>query len=175
MTFYSPNLIISSMDSPSLFIDSIYNQVINIFYSAEASNSKKQKYFYESIAEYKNTSITLLQFDLCEYDIYSEFNQIIIALASCLVCAKDKENETNSIKNIYQNLISIIKYLKIDLSLIEKCMSKILNYFNSEDTNSNDSISEDEIHEFNFQNDKINLLIVLFEKDVNNKENKSKN
>ena len=175
ITYNFPNLILPSIDSPSLFIDSIYNQIINVFYSAEASNSKIQKCFYEGIAEYKNTSITLLQFALCEYDIYSEFNQIIIALASCLICAKENENESNTIENMYQNLISIIKNLNIDFSLIEKCMSKILNNFNSEDNNSNDSTIEEEISGFSFRKDNINSLLVLFENDIYKKENNKKN
>lgn len=109
MIYYCPNLITLKIDSPSLFINTLFNKIINVFYSANFSNSKIQN-FYEILTEYRNTSITLLQFALCEYDIYSEYNQIIIALASCLICAKEKENENNKIENLYQNIIYILIY-----------------------------------------------------------------
>ena len=63
--------------------------------------------------EYKNISLDILQFSLSECDIYYEFNQIIIVFASCLTCAKQKENDYNKIENIYQNIISIIKNFNI--------------------------------------------------------------
>ena len=121
------------------------------------------------MSEYKNISLDILQFSFSEYDIYFEYNQIIIALASCLVCAKQKENE-----NIYQNMIYIIKNLKVDYSLIEKCMYKILNNLNSED-NSDDNITDEESPGFNIQNESIITLTKKIENDFKNLENKKQN
>ena len=173
MSNYCPNLYAPRIDSPSLFIDTIYNQIIKIFYCAKTSNSKNQNYLYEELAEYKNTSITILQFALCEYDIYSEFNQIIIALASCLICAKEKENDKQKIKGFYQNIISIIKILKIDLSLIEKCMSKIMINFNSEENNSDENSNDEESPKFKFQKENIIFLVNIIENNINNLKNKN--
>ena len=164
------------MDSPSLFIETIYNHIINIFYSANISDLKSQNIIYEELAGYKNTSITILHFALCEYDIYSEFNQIIIALASCLICAKEKENHEYKIDGFYQNIISLIKYLKFDLSLIEKCTSKIISNFESEENNNSDlNTNDEESSLFNLQ--KINIIVLesMIKNNINNMKNKEKN
>ena len=175
MMYYCPNLITLKLDSPSLFINTLYNQIINLFYSANSSNSKIQN-LYEILAEYRNTSITLLQFALCEYDIYSEYNQIIIALASCLICAKEKENENNKNENIYQNIVYIIKnILKVDISLIEECMSKIINNFNSEENSSDEKTSDEESPIFNFHKDNIISLTNIIENEINFLESKEQN
>ena len=75
-------------------------------------------------------------------------------MASCLICAKQKENDKNKIVIIYQNIISIINNLKIDFSLVEKCMAKITNNINTEDSNDDNTI-DDESPRINFQKDNI--------------------
>lgn len=172
--YYYPNLVTLRMDSPSLFINTLFNQIINIFYSSNSSNSKIQN-LYEILAEYRNASITLLQFAFCEYEIYSEYNQIIIALASCLICAKEKENENNKIGNFYKNIICIINSLKIDISLIEECMSKIINNFNSEENSFDEKTSDEEYPIFNFHKDNIISLTNIIENKINILEKERQN
>ena len=157
------------MDSVSIFIEIIYNQIIKILSSANSSNLNIQSSLYDKLLEYKNISIEILQFSFSEYDIYFEYNPIIIALASCLVCAKQNENE-----NVYQNIIYIIKNLKVDFSLIEKCMYKILNSLSSED-HTDDKIVDDEFPRFSFQNNSILSLTKIIENDFKNSENKNQN
>ena len=173
MIYYCPNLMTLRIDSPSLFINTLFNQIINVFYSANSSNSKIQN-LYEILGEYRNTSMTLLQFALCEYEIYSGYNQIIIALASCLICAKEKENDNNKIEDFYQNIICIIKNLKIDISLIEECISKIINNFNSEESSSDEKTSDEESPIFNFHKDNITSLTNIIENEISLLENKGK-
>ena len=151
---YCPNLTKSKFDSPSLFIDMIFNKLMEVFYSAYSPNSKKQNNIYEVLSECKNTSYIFLQFALCEYDIYSSFNQIIIALACCLISSKEKDDDKN--KNIYHNIIKLIKNLNIDFDLIEKCMNKIINNFNSdEEDNSDDNTIDDESPNLIFQKENL--------------------
>ena len=112
--------------------------------------------------EFKNISITILQFALCEYDIYSEFNQITIALASCLISLKENENKKIINKNIYQNFIDILSNLKYDFSLIEKCKNKILKILNSDD-NSNENKKNEEILGFEFLNNHMISFVKIIE------------
>lgn len=167
---YCPKIKDPKLDSASIFIEIIYNQIIKIFYSANSTNSNIQNLLYDKLSEYKNISLDILQFSFSEYDIYFEYNQIIIALASCLVCAKQKENE-----NFYQNIIYIIKNLKIDYSLIEKCMYKILNNLNSEDNSDEDITTDEESPGFNIRNESIITLTKKIENDFKNIENKKQN
>lgn len=120
----------------------IFNKLMEVFYSAYSPNSKIQNNLYEVLSECKNTSYIFLQFALCEYDIYSSFNQIIIALASCLLSSKEKEEDKNKI--IYQNIIKLIKNLNIDLGLIEECMNNIIINFNSDEEDNSDENTVDE-------------------------------
>ena len=167
---YCPKIKDPKLDSASIFIEIIYNQIIKIFYSANSTNSNFRNSLYDKLLEYKNISLDILQFSFSEYDIYFEYNQIIIALASCLVCAKQKENE-----NFYQNIIYIIKNLKVDYSLIEKCMYKILNNLNSEDNSDDDITTDEESPGFNIQNESIITLTKKIENDFKNLENKKQN
>ena len=139
---YCPNLTKSKFDSPSLFIDMIFNKFMEIFYSAYSSNSKIQNNLYEVLSECKNTAYVFLQFAICEYDIYSSFNQVIIALASCLLSSKEIKDDKN--KYIYKNIILFIKNINIDFCLIEKCMNKIINNFNSDEEDNSDENTIDE-------------------------------
>ena len=159
---YCPNQTVPQLDSPSLFIDTIYNQILKFFFSSNNENLKDHNGLYDKIMEFKNTSITILQFALCEYDIYSEFNQIIIALASCLISLKENENKKIINKNIYQNFIDILSNLKYDFSLIEKCKNKILEILNSED-NSNENNKNEEILGFEFLNNHMISFVKIIE------------
>ena len=115
---------------------------MEVFYSAYSSNSKNENNLYEVLSEIKNTAYIFLQFAFCEYDIYSSFNQIIIALASCLLSSKEKEDDKKKI--IYQNIIKLIKNLNIDFGLIEECMNNIIINFNSEEEDNSDENTMDE-------------------------------
>ena len=120
----------------------VFNKLMEVFYSAYSSNSKNENNLYEVLSEIKNTAYIFLQFAFCEYDIYSSFNQIIIALASCLLSSKEKEEDKNKI--IYQNIIKLIKNLNIDLGLIEECMNNIIINFNSDEEDNSDENTVDE-------------------------------
>ena len=163
---------IQEWDSPSLYIDNIYNHIIKVLYSANSSNSKSEISLYEQLAEYKNASITVLQFALCEYDIYSEFNQNIIALASCLIGLKEDSNINNiaNINNINKIIIGIIKNLEIDFSLIEKCINKILNEINTQEYNSDENTNDDDNPKFHFQNESMIYFAKTIEKEINSWE-----
>ena len=160
---------ILELDSPSLFIDNIYNDIIKVLYSANSSNLKNEISIYEQFAEYKNTSITILQFALCEYEIYSEYNQIVIALASCLIGLKQDRNINSvvNINDINKIFIDIIKNLKIDYSLIENCINKILKELNTQECNSDEYTSDDENPKFHFQNENLISFAKTIEKDIN--------
>lgn len=120
----------------------VFNKLMEVFYSAYSSNSKNENNLYEVLSEIKNTAYIFLQFAFCEYDIYSSFNQIIIALASCLLSSKEKEDDKKKI--IYQNIIKLIKNLNIDFGLIEECMNNIIINFNSEEEDNSDENTMDE-------------------------------
>ena len=120
----------------------VFNKLMEVFYSAYSSNSKNENNLYEVLSEIKNTAYIFLQFAFCEYDIYSSFNQIIIALASCLLSSKEKEEDKNKI--IYQNIIKLLKNLNIDLGLIEECMNNIIINFNSDEEDNSDENTVDE-------------------------------
>lgn len=164
----------SELNSPSLFIDMVFNKIIQIFYSASSLDSKNKINLYEVLSEFKNTSYIILQFALCEYDIYSEFNQIIIALASCLISSKEKiDDNLNRKNNIYQNIITLINYLNIDFGQIEKCMNKIIINLNSkEDDYSQENTKDEENPLINFNKDNFTFLTNIYE---NNFEKKEKN
>ena len=163
---------ITEIDSPSVYIDNIYNHIIKVLYSANSSNTKSEICLYEQFAEYKNTSITILQFALCEYDIYSEYNQVIIALASCLLSLKQDSNINNivNINDVNTIFLDIIKNLKIEYFLIENCINKILKELNTQDYNSDENTSDDDIPKYHFQNENLISFAKAIEKDNNSWE-----
>ena len=113
-----------------------------------------------------------MQFALCEYDIYSEFNQNIIALASCLIGLKEDSNINNiaNINNINKIIIGIIKNLEIDFSLIEKCINKILNEINTQEYYSDENTNDDDNPNFHFQNESMIFFAKTIEKEINSTE-----
>jgi hypothetical protein len=113
-----------------------------------------------------------LQFALCEYDIYSEFNQTIIALASCLIGLKEDDNINNIVNtnDINKIIIDIIKNLEIDFSLIENCINKILNMLNTQENNSDENTNEDDNPKFQFQNESMICFAKIVEKKINSLE-----
>ena len=89
---------------------------------------------------------------------------------------KEKENENNKNENIYQNIVYIIKnILKVDISLIEECMSKIINNFNSEENSSDEKTSDEDSPIFNFHKDNIISLTNIIENEINFLESKEQN
>ena len=113
-----------------------------------------------------------MQFALCEYDIYSEFNQTIIALASCLIGLKEDDNINNIVNtnDINKIIIDIIKNLEIDFSLIENCINKILNILNTQENNSDENTNEDDNPNFQFQNESMICFAKTVEKKINSLE-----
>ena len=113
-----------------------------------------------------------MQFALCEYDIYSEFNQTIIALASCLIGLKEDDNINNIVNtnDINKIIIDIIKNLEIDFSLIENCINKILNMLNTQENNSDENTNEDDNPNFQFQNESMISFAKTVEKKINSLE-----
>ena len=77
-----------NINSPSDLIDRIYNKLILKY--------KDNDSIIEKINQSKDISITILEFAICEYDIFSEFNEIIICLSSCSICIKQNNDEENN-------------------------------------------------------------------------------
>ena len=95
----------------------------------------------EKINKYKDISITLLEFAISEYSIFSEYNQIIISLSSCLITInqnfEEESNEfsekidiQNELKEIIENILNKISF---DKNLIDSCSSLILKFLEKED------------------------------------------
>ena len=75
-----------NINPPSDLMDTIYNNLTLKF-----NNNDKS---IQIINKYKDISITLLQYAICEFNIYSQYNQIIIAFSSCYITIdKIKEDE----------------------------------------------------------------------------------
>jgi hypothetical protein len=95
-----------------------------------------------------------LQYAICEFNIYSQFNQIIIAFSSCYITiSKIKEDEDNDkednckIQSYLKDILDeIIKNINLDKNLIESCSSSILFFLekDSEDNEENENFKEKE-------------------------------
>ena len=106
------------------------------------------------INKYKDISITLLEYAICEFNIYSQYNQIIIAFSSCYIAInqikEDEEygnEESYKIKNYLKDILDeITKNINIDKNLIESCSSSILLFLekDSEDNEENENFKEKE-------------------------------
>ena len=126
-----------NIDSPSDFIDRIYNYTYLKY--------KNNDIIIEKINKIKDICETLLQFSLCEYKIYSSYNQIIISLSCYYICIshindedeKDECGKNDDIKNdLKENLDKIINDINIGKNIIEECSSLILKCIeNDEDIN----------------------------------------
>ena len=127
-----------NFNSPSEFIDTVYNELFCKF--------KNSEQLIEKINKSKDISITLLQYAICEYKIYSEFNQFIIALSSCLISINQDIDQENGKSECIENTTGILKELKdilekilnninFDKNLVESCSSLILQYLEKDDDN----------------------------------------
>ena len=126
-----------NIDSPSDFIDRIYNYTYLKY--------KNNDIIIEKINKIKDICETLLQFSLCEYKIYSSYNQIIISLSCYYICIshindedeKDECGKNDDIKNdLKENFDKIINDINIGKNIIEECSSLILKCIeNDEDIN----------------------------------------
>ena len=127
-----------NFNSPSEFIDTVYNELFYKF--------KNNQQIVEKINKSKDISITLLQYAICEYKIYSEFNQFIIALSSCFISINQDIDQEKGKSEYSGNTIDIQKELKeilekilnninFDKNLVESCSSLILQYLEKDDDN----------------------------------------
>ena len=122
-----------NINAPCDFIDIIYNNLELKYNNNESA--------IEKINKYKDISITLLEFAICEYSIFSEYNQIIISLSSCLITInqnfEEESNEfsekidiQNELKEIIENILNKISF---DKNLIDSCSSLILKFLEKDD------------------------------------------
>ena len=129
-----------NLNSPSDFVDLIYE---NLFFKYRNNNLIREK-----IKEYKDISITLLEYSICEYQIFSKYNQIVVCLSSCYITInQNKEKEQNEciVNNIdieikhelKKFLDQTISNLNLDKILIDSCISLILErLFKNDEENS---------------------------------------
>lgn len=116
-----------NIDTPSDFIDNFYNSLLFKY--------KNNNNIIEKLNEYKDISITILQYAICEYNIYCEYNQYIISLSSCFISINqdiDEDNKENvesiNIQNELKEIFDkIVNNLNFNKDLIESCKSLILN------------------------------------------------
>ena len=157
-----------NFNSPSEFIDTVYNELFCKF--------KNNKQLIEKINKSKDISITLLQYAICEYKIYSEFNQFIIALSSCFISINQDidqengkseciENTTDIVKELKEILEKILNNINFDKNLVESCSSLILKYLEKDDDN--------EKNEENEEKEKDNSLDINYQLDITRTESSS--
>ena len=150
-----------NIESPTDFINTIYNNLIIKF--------KNNDLIIDEINKYKDMSITLLEYSICEYSIFSKYNQIIIALSSCFISLNlknedNKENEFNLRKELKKYLDEIIGYINFDKNLIESCSSLILKNLEKEEDDDKDNIQEQKENESSLD---INYLLEITRSDSN--------
>ena len=122
-----------NINSPCDLIDTIYNN-LELKY-------KNNELAIEKINKYKDISITLLEFAICEYYIFSEYNQVIICLSSCFITlAQNLEEKSNEcvekidIQNeLKENIEKIVNKISFNKNLIDSCSSLILKFIEMED------------------------------------------
>ena len=126
---------IINIDTPSFIIDKI---LYDLF-----SKYKNDQKVIEALNKYKDISITILQFAMCEYNIYYKYNQFIISLCS-LVISVNLEIDVNEeikkcinninlqqeLKKILGNIVNNIDFVK---NLIDSCKSLILKKLEKEE------------------------------------------
>lgn len=154
-----------NFNSPSEFIDTVYNELFNKF--------KNNEQLIEKINKSKDISITLLQYAICEYNIYSDYNQFIIALSSCFISINQDidqekgknectENTIDIQKELKEILEKIVNNLNFDKNLIDSCSSLILKYLEKDDDN--------EQNEENEEKEKDNSLDINYQLDTTRTE-----
>ena len=157
-----------NFNSPSEFIDTVYNELFNKF--------KNNEQLIEKINKSKDISITLLQYAICEYNIYSDYNQFIIALSSCFININQDidqekgknectENTIDIQKELKEILEKIVNNLNFDKNLIDSCSSLILKYLEKDDDN--------EQNEENEEKEKDNSLDINYQLDTTRTESNS--
>ena len=131
-----------NIDSPSSFIDIILNEIFIKY--------KNDNKVIEALNKYKDISITILQFAICEYNIYAKYNQMIISLCSLFISINLDIDIDEEIKEyIIKNNINIQNELKLFLenivnndyfnkNLIESCKSLILKKLEKDEENNED-------------------------------------
>ena len=137
-----------NINSPSDLIDRIYNKLILKY--------KHNDSIIEKINQSKDLSITLLEFGICEYNIFSEYNEIIICLSSCFISMKQNSQEESNVsvekidieKELKEILDQIVNNINIDKNLIESCSFLMLkNLQKDDDDNNTDGNNEKEENE----------------------------
>ena len=136
-----------NMNSPCDLIDIIYNKLILKY--------KDNNSIIEKINQSKDLSITLLEFGICEYNIFSEFNEIIICLSSVFICIKQNSDEENNKSvgkidihiELKEILEQIINNINIDKNLIESCSVLMLKNLQKDDDNNINQKENNEIKE----------------------------
>ena len=157
-----------NFNSPSEFIDTVYNELF--------SKYKNNKKLVEIINKSKDISITLLQYAICEYNIYSEYNQFIIALSSCFISINQDINQEKGENECTENINDIQKELKailenilnkinLDKNLIESCSSLILKYLEKDDDNNQSEEKEEK--------EKDNSVDINYQLDITRTESNS--
>ena len=149
-----------NIDTPSSFIDKILDDIF-----VKYKNDNK---VIEALNKYKDISITILQFAICEYNIYAKYNQMIISLCSLLISINldidiDEEikeyiinnniNIQNELKLFLENIVNNVYFNK---NLIESCKSLILKKLekdeeNNEDEEDSDKKEKDDYLDINYQ------------------------
>lgn len=150
-----------NIESPTDFINTIYNNLIIKF--------KNNDLIIDEINKYKDMSITLLEYAICEYSIFSKYNQIIIALSSCFISLNlknehNKENEFNIRKELKKHLDEIIDYINFDKNLLESCSSLISKNLEKEEDEDKNDIEEQKENESSLD---INYLLEITRSDSN--------
>ena len=139
-----------NINSPYDFIDRIYNYLFIKY--------KNDNYAIEKINKYKDISITILEYAICEYNIFCKYNQIIICLSSLFITMKQNiEEETDECvensnnfdiqKELKDIVDKIVNKIKFDSNLIESSSSLILQYLEKDDEEENNEKDGNEIKE----------------------------
>lgn len=136
-----------NIDPPSDFIESIYNYMYLKY--------KNNDLIIEKINKIKDICETLLQFSLCEYKIYSSYNQIIISLSCYFICIshinddeeKDECSKRDDIQNDLKDILDkITNSINIGKKIIEDCSSLILKCLENDEDINEKVEDENEIH-----------------------------
>ena len=158
-----------NIDTPSFFIDTILNELF-----VKYKNDNK---VIECLNKYKDISITILQFAICEYNIFDKYNQMIISLCSLFISNnldidideeikeyinKNNINIQNELKQILDNIVNNIDFNK---NLLESCKSLILQKLEKDEGNNEDE--EDNLKNERDNNYDINYQLEITRNDSN--------